>query len=478
MSLLSMFTIGFETDAKDATKEVEGLDDALEQLGDTAPDAAKGVDEVSQAADSGSMSIGGLTKTMGGLLAAYVSFDLVASGIMDNALRIDEVGKFSQTIGENIVEMEAWGESVARNGGSADAFRGSVESLNTSLADIKISGGGEVIDTLAMMGIQATTSGGQIKSAFDVLPELADSFQGLSTSESFSFGKKLGLDQGTILLLQQGRDAVDDLVERQKMLGGVTEEGYEAAANFNDQVDDSKRVFNSLWMSANATILPLLTDMLSGFEAVVIWVRQNQDLVSGFFIAVGSVITAVYLPAITSAAAATIAAAAPFIAIGAAITAVSVAFAVLYEDFVAWSEGAPSLLGDTLGSFEDFKESVLDVFDSIAEKWASFIGFFKDTASSIGGFFSDVFGSDGNVNQTAQNTQTAVNTYMSYGANPLNSGGSSSYNRYSQNINIEVGGTSVDARGMDAGQAQKAFSQSQQDVYRNALGQLEDGIAY
>lgn len=476
MSLLNTFAILFETDAKEAKEDIEQLSDVLEETEGSAKGAGAGLDDVSDAADNNSFAIGGLTKSLAGLAIAYVSFEAIATGVMENALAIDKIGKFSQVLGENIVEIDAWGEAVARSGGSADAFRGSVESLNTRLADIKITGGGEIVKTLAMMGVNATTAGGQVKSAFDVLPQLADSFQRMSASQSFSFGRKLGLDQGTILLLQQGRQAVDELVERQKMLGGVTEDGYKKAALFNDQWDDTKRMFNSLWMTGNSTILPILTDVLTLLEKGMMWVRQNQDLVEGFFIGVAGVITTYYLPAISSVAAATALAIAPFLGIAAAITAVGVAVALVYEDFVKWSEGGDSLIGDMLGPFTEFKEQMLQIFEDIKEGWKSFTDFFDETGKSIGGFLFDTFG--GGNDQADQSNEIAKKMVYSYSANPMNhagAGGGSYMNKYINN-NVTVGGASIDARGMSADQASNVVNNSLTGSIKSAMGQIDTGV--
>ena len=372
MSLLSTFAILFETDADKATKEVEGLSDSLEGVSDAANPATEGVDEFTDAINENASSVGDLTGMMVKLTATYLSFDAVASGVFSNASDIDTVGKFSETIGENITELDAWGAAAKRNGGSASSMRSSIETLNTSLADIKISGGGEAITTLSMLGVTATKTGGDIKSAFDILPELADSFQRMSAQESFAFGKKLGLDQGTILLLQQGRGEVEKLVERQKLLGGVTEENYESAAKFNDAWDDTKRVFNSLWMQANSTILPMLTNIFGLIEQGVLWMRENETVVKGFFIGAGIAASAYTVKII----AAKIATVGFFVAVKAAIASTGIgllviglasAFALLYEDMVAWSNGTKSLLGDILGSFEDFKKGIEEIFTSIGD---------------------------------------------------------------------------------------------------------------
>ena len=396
MSLLSTFAILFETDASDAAKDIEGLEDALDGVSDAADPAAQGVDEFTDAVNANAEATTDLTQIVATLGAAYLSLDAVVSGVFGNSQAIDTVGKFSKTLGENIVEMDAWGAAAERNGGSSSAMRSAIEMLNTSLADIKISGGGEAINTLAMLGITATAAGGEIKSAFDILPELADSFQKMSANESFAFGKKLGLDQGTILLLQQGRGEVDKLVDRQRLLGGVTEEGYESAAKFNDAWDDTKRVFNSLWMSANSTILPVLTSIFSALEEGVLWIRQNSDLVEGFFLGAAIAITAFYLPAMAAAVVSTYLLIAPFALIAAKLVLLSVAIALVYEDLKAWVNGTKSLTGDLIGTFEDFKKGFDEIMQSISDEakkqWAAFTGAFDAAGNNIKSGVDNILG--------------------------------------------------------------------------------------
>ena len=497
MSLLSTFAILFETDAKTATKETEGLSDALDDVEKSAEGATDGVDDATKAYNDNSSSAGALTKSMFGLIATFVTFDAIASKVFDTASNVDTIGKFSQTLGFNIAQLDAWGAATKRNGGSAEAFRGTVESLQGSLQDISITGGGEIINTLAMIGVQATDSGGRIKSAFEVLPEIAEAFKGMSTEQSFAFGKRLGLDQGTILTLQQSRFEIDSLIERQKSLSGVTKEGYEAAALFNDQWADTKTAFNALWMTSNSTILPLFQSILKGLESTAVWVRDNSTLVEGFFIGVGGVITAIYLPAIVAAAAATLIAIAPFVLIGAAIAAVGVVVAVLYEDIKAWVNGSQSAIGELLGSFEDLKakiSSALDgAFDSITEQWKNFMDLLDGTSSKIADFFS--FSGDVEVETNTErsgeivtgpgselgpevmqsNNAAAMETINSYSATDLNHGGST-LNQRTQTNNVNVGGSTIDARGMTGSEAKSAISASMKESVTMALGQLADGV--
>ena len=489
MSLLSTFAILFETDARQATRETENFSDALDDVEDSAEGAAEASDLFASMGQRAGSAASSAAKDIAKMAAAYFTVNAVVDGIIDNALGIDTIGKLSQTLDFNIVKLDAWGAATERNGGSAEAFRGTIESLQGSLQDISITGGGEIINTLAMIGIQATKANGEIKGAFEILPEIADAFSKMSTAQSFAFGKRLGLDQGTILTLQQSRYEVDKLVERQKALGGVTKEGYEAAAIFNDQWDDSKRSFNALWLSANSTILPLLSNMLSGIEKITVFIKENQTLVEGFFIGVGGVITAAYLPAIWGAIGSTLIfiatlawVAAPFVVIAAAVAAVGVGIAILYEDFQAWSNGSKSAIGEVLKAFEDLKSNIKGVFDimfgALTKDWRRLVDFIDGTSFDFfdfsgkpdtGSGFADKYGGSANNNALAQAT------IANYSATNLNQGGSSVNQRTQQN-NINIGGSTVDARGMSSNQAKNAINASMKESVEMALGQLEDGV--
>tara|TARA_R110000851_G_scaffold331777_1_gene506486 strand:- start:156 stop:1676 length:1521 start_codon:yes stop_codon:yes gene_type:complete len=504
MSLLSTFAILFETDAKKATKETEELSDALDDVEKSAEGATDGVDGATKAYKDNSSSAGALTKSMFGLVAAFVTFDAIASKVFNTAGSVDDAGKFSQRLGLDVIEINAWGEAAIRNGGSAEAFRGTVESLQDSLQRISIDGGGEVINTLAQLGVSAINSTGGIKGVLEVLKEVGESFQRRGPEQSNTFGKSLGIDAGTILTLQQTRHQLDQLVARQKTLSVITDGAAKKAADFNDAWADTRLTFNSLFVTANNTILPILTDVLNSLNSVVLWVKENQTLVEGFFVGVASVLTAVYLPAILSAAGATLLLvgpmlllAAPFVFLAAKIGLVVAGIALLYEDIKAWVNGSKSAIGELLGTFEEFKNKIAGIFDSLGEKWDSFIDKVKNIGNIFdfsGDFEASIIGPDGlknNNDKSGQivtgpgselgpevmmsNNAAAMETINSYSATNLNHGGST-LNQRTQTNNITVGGSTIDARGMTGSEAKSAINSSMNESVSMALGQLADGV--
>lgn len=399
MSLLDTFTLLFETDAGDAISETGQMADQLERTEKAGKDAAKGVDASAAAAAKGSESFSSLVKGVGAALGAYLGWKAIAATSLQAALDTDVLGKFSEALGYNIEQVDAWGEAAIRNGGSAEAFRASIQSLDSSLTEMKLTGGGGVAETLAMLGVNAQDSEGKMKGVLDLLPEIASSFEGLSKQESANLGAKLGLDQGTILMLQQGSVAVDDLVEKQRQLGGRTKEGYKASAEFNDALADTSRMFTGLTDSGNQVFLPFLTKMLGGLQSIVSWAKEHKTFVAAFFIAVAGAVTAFYLPAMVQAAIATTAATWPFILIGAAIVALGVIFAALYEDVKAYLGGQESFvgsLGEKYAWFGKLLDATIAGVSSIIKTFSEFGSEMFNNLSSalgwLGELFSSIFG--------------------------------------------------------------------------------------
>lgn len=497
--IIETFGVLFESDADDVKKGADEAENATEKLGD----AIEEVDDSTQGLGNSFLDLIGSAQ---GAIASIFSAGALVAGVVNAAQLTDEVGKFSETLGLNIEDVQAWSEAVVRSGGDVSSFRGSVDSLTEKLADFSLTGGGPAAEVLARLGINAVDAGGKIKSAFDVLPELAASFQTLGKSEATGLGRRLGLDQGTILLLQQGRVAVEQLVDRQRQLGVATQEDYEIAAKFNDQWADVKQVFQSLFVTAGSTILPLLTGVLQGVEKVVFFLADHQELVEGFFIGIAGVIATVYGPAIASAAAATLVAIAPFILIGAAITAAGVAFALIYEDIVNFIEGNDSLIGQIVEKYP--------LVGKIIEGLTAFIKLHLDIWKSIGGFLLDLFTQpqqaiDGLIESIKemfaiiQDVLPSLDSltsgaaaifgfgdesgpaaggiaFRNIGNNPLNGATSNSIVNSSRNVNrstsVSVGEVNVNTQATDAQGIAAGASSALNDQMQAVVNDYDDGV--
>lgn len=375
-SLLEIFGITFESDASD-------VQDGLDSAESSSDDLKKKLVDTDKAADGLGDSFLDMIGSAKGALASLLSLGAATAAVISTASATDEIGKFSQTLGLNIEEVQSWSEAVVRSGGSAQGFQSSIEGMTRGLTDFAVTGGGAAAETFNRLGISAVDSSGKVKSAFQILPELADQFEKMSAAQAAGFGQRLGLDQGTILLLQQGRRAVDDLVDRQRALGVATDEDYQAAANFNDAWADTKQVFRSVSISAGSMLLPVLTSMLKGVQKFAFFLADHKALIAGFFIGLAATIVTVYLPAIGAALASTAALIAPFLAVAAAAIAIGSAIAIVVDDIYNFIKGNDSLTGVILEKYPNIKRLIIEIGNAF--------GLVIDVVKDVGSVLLDVF---------------------------------------------------------------------------------------
>lgn len=350
MSILDVFTFIFESDA---SKLKAGTDEAKK----SADDVTKAMFDADHAASALGEGLKEVAIEAAAAIGALFAIDHVMDMVREQAEFADKLGKTAQMLEVNVSDLHAWGEAAARSGGSVEAFTESLKGVQAGLAMVATTGHSRAAPFFEELGIAMTDASGKARNVMDLLPEIASKIEGMGHAESTGLLRKMGFDDGTIILLQQGKKAVDELVARQKALGVVTKEDAEIAEKFNDQLDDVRQMLNRIYLTIGTLILPGFTWMLQKFEAVYMAIREHSDtfavLGKGLLIVAG-IITAVYLPAIASAAVATIAATWPFLLIAAAVAALFLAF----DDLITYLNGGKSIIGDFISQFPLLENSL------------------------------------------------------------------------------------------------------------------------
>lgn len=375
MSILDTFLFIFEADA---SKIKQGTDAAKKG----ADDVKKGMVDADAAASMLGKSLKEVAIGAAAAIGAMFTVDYVMGMISQQAEFADRLSKTAQMLDANVSDLHAWGEAVARAGGSVEGFSETLKGVQSGLAMVATTGHSRAKPFFDQLGISMLDASGKARNVMDLLPEIAAKIEGMSKADSTGLLRKMGFDDGTILLLQQGRKAVDDLVARQRALGVVTKEDAEIAERFNDQLDDTRQMLNHIYMVIGTTILPAFTWMLEKFEAVFMAVREHSDsfavLGKGLLIVAG-IVTAIYLPAMASAAVATLAATWPILAVAAAIAALVLAV----DDVVTYLDGGKSVIGGFIEKWPLLGEYV--------EIVATQMQFFWDVLKALFGFIADVF---------------------------------------------------------------------------------------
>lgn len=392
MSVLDTFVLLFEADTSQGKQGMEeakrGAKDLESQL--------KSTDEVSNKLGDSFIE---MASSLGGFLAATLSFGAISAAVVGAANFADKLDETSERLGVSVENLSLWGDAAKIAGGSSEGFIASLDSLNTALTQMDVTGKSRALPFLKELGIDMESAAYKGKTAMELLPEIAEAMGNMEKTQAIGIGRKLGLDMGTIMMLQSGRKSLDELLARQKELGVVTAKQAEISAKFNDSLDDTSHAFRGVWLGIAESVLPALTWVMEKFQTLGKFLSKHKDFVTGIFLAIGAAITYFVVPPLISAGIAAAVAFAPFLLIGAAVTAVGLAFALLYDDIMNFIEGNDSMIGQMMEKYPIIGQLIGGIKDALTMLWDTFSWVFDAIHSllqiSIAGWellFGTIFG--------------------------------------------------------------------------------------
>jgi hypothetical protein len=340
-----------------------------------------GIKATDQTANKMANGFGTLIATAGGALTALLSFAALSKGISQTSAYVDNLSKTADMYGVNANELAAYQDVIVKSGGSVSGFQSVISSLNGSFNEFITTGNTGILPYMQQLGISMVDADGKARDVLDTLPEIADSFAGMSKAESSGFGKKLGLDDATIRLLQQGRAEVEKQVNSQKKLFSMTKEQSDIFQKFNDTVSDTQTSFRGLFVTLGAEILPVIGSLMNKLQAGINFMLEHKDLMKGIFIGLGVAIMSYAVPAFL----ALDIVAAPIFLIPALIAGLIVLFGLLYDDIMTFLSGGSSAFGDLLkwfgltdGAIKSIKDAILSIGSAISNAFGFAIYFIQE----------------------------------------------------------------------------------------------------
>jgi hypothetical protein len=461
MSILETFYLMFESNSDDVKI---GADEAKKVTDD--------LDKSIKSADDSSKKLGASFSSLIGKaaagMAAVFSIGAVAGGIIGAAKYADGLTKSADLLGVNIAEYERWTRAVTLAGGSAEGFKSTLMGLNSNMQMIATTGNSRAKPFFDKLGISVFDANGKIKSAIDLMPELAAAMEGLSAAEIQGLGQKLGLDLGTIMLLQKGSKEIDKQLRLQKEIGTVYKRDAQAAEAYNDAVENTGFAFQVLYSRIAGAVLPALTQFYDLITVSVAFLSKHSTLVLSFFAALSAILGVIAIKsgiigaiwgALTS----------PIVLTVAAVVALGAAIALVAEDFINFFNGAPSLVGKLTEAFgvsaQDIKDLFAGVFDFITQRFNWLVNKVKGIANWLGlADFPDMAAA-----------QTAISNATSA---PLAAQSSAAINasRYNTNSVVNINRVEVNTQATDAGGISESIGKSLERQMRQLSATYDDGI--
>lgn len=435
MSILETFYILFKSDASNLIKGNEEAEKSTKKL----TESLKKIDTNTEKIGSSFLNI---ARAFAGIVTAAVSTASVIGGIKSATEYAIELGNISRQLGVNVVELDAWGNAVRRVGGTAQGFQQSLKSLSEHL-------------------------GGNATIALKVLPQLADVFHRLNSTLSTKYGKQLGLDESTILLLQHGRREVEAIIKQQKELGLITKQDAETAFKFNMALQDLELTLRRFFFTINADLLPSLALFLNATSQVVNYLIAHKDLITGALYGMAGAIIAFAAPIVV----ANFSTLLLISAIGALIA----AFAIFYEDLQVYLKGGDSLIGDFIRSLKDL-EKTLSNLSLLKISFPGLSPLFKaiDAMKWLKSFFAEN-------HKFTIDLQGAENILGQAGSQYLGSSTSNLFNSqsaFNRSNSITTGPITINTRATDAPGIASSLTQGlNEHAYWQSNSQFDDGMA-
>ena len=358
-------------DNSDYERGMNEVEDRTRQFSERAPrDVERGLNSIEQRFGA---TFQGIFRTFIAPLTAALGTMGIFSQYTQTA---DRIGKTAARIGASAEDLQAFGEAAKRAGGSVEGFISSFESLNGQIQRMQAMGGkGRLTPILEQLGISATENG-KAKDTFQILRELASASERIGKQKFAGLARFLGLDQGTIMLLQQGRIALDEVIKRQKELGVYTKQDFEITAKFNDAVSDLQQSFKQLAAPILRVITPALTTLAKWLTKIVQTFREHQGFIVAGLTVIAATMSGVLLKAATALGAALMPLLGPIAAVA--------GLGAIFDEIATYAEGGETAfqgLWEAIGTPEDFKAVGKAVQDFASDARKTISGLAKDVGA-------------------------------------------------------------------------------------------------
>lgn len=474
MSVLETFLILFESNAGEVKKEAVAAKKVTDDL-------EKSLSETDRRAIALKGAFVGMAGVAVAAIGSLVSLGALIGGAFAAAAVADKVGEVSRSLNIATEDISAFGDAAKKEGGSLDAFIGDITGLTAAATQLDVTGKSRLAPFFRELGINVTDASGKAKAAIPLLYEISGAFEGMSKQESIGFGRKLGLSTGTIILLQQGRRGLEEIIRKQKELGVITERQTQIADAYGDQLDDTSVAFRTLFLQMAENVLPIFTKFMESLAKAAGLVERNSRLIISGILAIAAAITVSLAPALGAmfwnfvripimafiatasiagfggavgiAAAATWAFLAPILA----IIGVVGLLALIIEDLWSLLEGGPSLFGDIAEAIINWLVGAFETLIGKVKWLKNFLGFGGDVGDALSSGSRQL----GSANSSGISSTTS---------NAITNGG-----RTNSSV-VNVGEVNVQTQATDADGMAAAASKSLGRELRQTQDNFDDGI--
>ena len=286
----------------------------------------------------------------------------------------------STSLGVNVERLQMWQGAAKDAGSSAEAVGVMWQRMNAMITDFSVNGTG-TLKELAEKGVvpALTTIDGKVKDTDTYLLELADTLHNMDAQAASGIGRKLGIrDFNLMNFLQQGSGEINQQLKHIKDLGVYTMRDVEIARDFDVALNDVTRVMKMSLVPIFRIVTPLISKLGNG----LVELRKHWMVLLPVIGLIASNVMGSMIPAFAD----LYRIIKPLLNLKmAGALAALVLLGLALEDIYVWIQGGESVIGEYLGTWEEFKPKIQPAIDAVD----TLIQTAKELAPTFNNFFEE-----------------------------------------------------------------------------------------
>lgn len=357
---LGLDNTDFQDKIKDAEKQTKELDEQTNNL----------TDSMRGAVIQGTI-FGNILSNALGFIADKAREAILSYNNLAENLRL-----VSRATNQSIEDFQRWSYAIEYSGGNVQAFQSTFEKLSKQIRQAPFTHNSTFLRGLSELGVNVHNANGQIKSMSDLLLGLAGRLGGMSEGKAFLIGQRLGLDDDTIRLLREGKDAVQAYLDKTKEDGIIQKQNLEIYERLRKVRVEFSKYWSEITIKIGNFILPLILKLTESLNKVTDWLRENSTFIKHTLQLLGIIVGVI--AAIT-------------LAIGVLTKSLFLlktalwglgigAIILLWDDFMTYLEGGDSVIGRVIDKIKEwgtaFKEWLAPGIQFAKDMWEGFVDFF------------------------------------------------------------------------------------------------------
>ena len=209
---------------------------------------------------------------------AAVGAAAITGIVVTSTAASDELGKMADEVNTTTEDLDGLSFALSRSGGEANQMGKSLRDLSIRFVEAS-RGEGSALKAFKQLGIRFNDINGDMKTTGDLFIEISEKIKDFSRAEQIEFADKFGL-RDSIRLIQQGPEAIREMIAEAEALGVVTAEDSKIAASFQDSLTDLFKIIAQIGRIITREFAPILEDTNRAF---IEWWKNNKLLIETEF---------------------------------------------------------------------------------------------------------------------------------------------------------------------------------------------------